>query len=67
MKEPDSGKPLPEDDEAPFPAVGPDERQAERAIGVWILIALVLAVIVAMALQLASWDMNRAEPTIESQ
>jgi len=67
VKERDTGKPLQDDDEAPFPPAGPDERQAERAIGVWLLIALVVAVIVAMAMQLASWDMNRSEPTIESQ
>lgn len=67
MKEPPTGKPLPDDDEAPFSPAGPDELRAERAIRVWILIALVVAVIVAMAMQLASRDMNRAEPTIESQ
>ena len=54
---------------APDPAVeqpeDADDLRAERNVKVWILIALVLAAIVAMTVQLGSRDMNGGEPTVE--
>ncbi len=42
-----------------------DELRAERNVKVWIVIALVLAAILAMTLQLVSRDINSGEPTVE--
>jgi uncharacterized membrane protein len=39
--------------------------RAERNVKVWIVIALVLAAVLAMTLQLVSRDMNSGEPTVE--
>jgi hypothetical protein len=44
-----------------------DELQAERRVGMWILIFLVLIAIIYLGLKLASRDINSGGPTIESR
>ncbi len=44
-----------------------DELQAERRVGTWILIFLILIGVVYLGVKLASRDINRGGPTIESE